>query len=135
MQTLERLTMNFLKLCVISLALCVLASVAVHGQGTSSPRVANDKPTAAPAPTAQALTVAELAKVKAVLAPYKPASLTTEDAKIIKRTLRDVGLRKSRELEAALVASGFSPEKLDLLDPPPPRPAGEGAPPPPAAKQ
>jgi hypothetical protein len=133
MQTLERLTMNFLKLSAISLALCVLASVAVHGQSASSPRVANDKPTAAP--TAQALTAAELAKVKAVLTPYKPASLTAEDAKTIKRTLRDAGLRKSRELDAALLASGFSPEKLDQLDPPPPRPAGEGVPPPPAAKQ
>jgi hypothetical protein len=126
--------MNFLKLSAIALALCILASVAVHGQSVSSPRAVIDKPTAAPVPAAQALTAAELAKVKAILTPYKPASLTTEDAKTIKRTLRDVGLRKSRELDAALVASGFSPEKLDLLNPPPPRPAGEGAPPPPAAK-
>jgi hypothetical protein len=119
--------MNFLKLSAISLALCILASVAVHGQTASSPRVANDKPAAAPAPAAQAFTAAELAKVKSVLAPYKPASLSTEDAKLIKRTLRDAGLPKSRELDAALVSLGFSPEKLDQLDPPPPRPAGEGA--------
>ena len=82
-------------------------------------------------PTMLPLTAAELAKVKTVLAPYKPASLSVEDAKTIKRSLRNAGLRRSRELDAALVAAGFSPEKLDLLDPPPPRPAGEGAAPPP----
>ena len=125
MQTLERLAMSFFKLSVIALTLCVLASVAVHGQNASTLRAASDKPTGAPAELA--LTTAELAKVKSILAPYKPTSLTTEDAKTIKRTLRDAGLRKSRELDAALVSSGFSPEKLDQLDPPPPRSAGEAA--------
>ncbi len=71
----------------------------------------------------QHLTAAELAKVKTVLARYKPASLTAGDAKTIKRSLRDAGLRRSRELDAALVTAGFSPDKLDLLDPPPPPPS------------
>ena len=119
--------MNFLKLPAIYLTLGILASASVHAQGTSAPRAANDKPTAASAPAGPALTAAELAKVKSVLAPYKPTSLTAEDAKTIKRTLRDAGLPKSRELDAALVSAGYSPEKLDQLDPPPPRPAGEGA--------
>lgn len=85
--------------------------------------------TAPPPPNAgaaQALTAAELAKVKAVLAPYKPAQLSAEEAKIIKRTLRDAGLRRTRELDAALSAAGFSPQKMDALDPPPPRPAADG---------
>ena len=81
-------------------------------------------------PAAQPLTATELAKIKTVLAPYKPASLSIEDAKTIKRSLRDAGLRRSRELDAALASAGFSPEKLDALDPPPPRPAGEGMAPP-----
>jgi hypothetical protein len=130
--------MNLFKLPAILIALGVLASGAVHGQSALSPRATASSATAGKpvgGPPGRALTDAELAKVKSVLAPYKAASLTTEDAKTIKRTLRDVGLRKSRELDAALMASGFSPEKLDLLDPPPPRVAGESMPPPPAAKQ
>ena len=79
------------------------------------------------APAAQPLSATELAKVKTVLAPYKPASLSIEDAKTIKRSLRDAGLRRSRELDAALASAGFSPERLDALDPPPPRPAGDSA--------
>jgi hypothetical protein len=124
----KKKTMNFLKLIARSLTLYALCSVAAQGQSTSSPRAAADRP--APVSSTlvgQALTAAEVAKVKSVLAPYKPASLTTEDAKMIKRTLRDAGFPKSRELDAALVSSGFSPEKLDQLDPPPPRPAGESA--------
>jgi hypothetical protein len=62
-----------------------------------------------------------------------PANLTTEDAKTIKRSLRDAGLCKSWELDAALAASDFSPGKSDQLDPPPLSPASEGAPP--SAKQ
>ena len=84
----------------------------------------------------QALGAADMAKIKTILAPYKPAGLTADDARTIKRTLRDAGFRRSRELDAALVAAGFSPEKMDVLDPPPPppRPPGEGAllPPPPS---
>ncbi len=85
----------------------------------------------APLP-AQALTAAELVKVKAVLAPYTPATLTAEQAKLIKRSLRDAGMRRSPALDTALVAAGFSPAKLDALDPPPPRPAGDAPPPRPA---
>lgn len=120
--------MNFLKLFALSLTIYALCSVAAQGQSASSPHAASDKPTAVPAPVGQTLTAAEMAKVKSVLAPYKPASLTTADAKLIKRTLRDAGLPKSRELDAAMVSLGFSPEKLDQLDPPPPRPASESAP-------
>jgi hypothetical protein len=109
----------------------VLVPGAAYSQAASAPRSTGAaQPNGAPAPVP--LTAAELATVKTVLAPYKSANLTAQDAKTIKRTLRDAGLRRNRELEAALVAAGFSPEKLDLLDPPPPRPAGDGAPPPPS---
>ena len=76
-------------------------------------------------------TMAELAEVKAVLAPYKSATLTADEAKLIKRTLRDAGLRRSPALDAALTAAGFNHAKLDQLDPPPPPPADGGPPPPP----
>lgn len=94
--------------------------------GASAPSTGASAPQGA---TAQALTTAQLAIVTKVLAPYKPASLTADDAKLIKRTLRDSGLPRSPALDAAMNAAGFSPAKLDQLDPPPPRPANGSAPP------
>ena len=85
---------------------------------------------------AQGPTAAELAKVKAVLAPYKSASLTADDAKLIKRTLRDAGMRRSAAPDAAITAADFSPARLDHLDPPPSRPApGQAQLSPPATKK
>lgn len=104
------------------------ASVA-HSQSAPPPGPPPGAPPAG-APAPQALTAAELARVKAVLASYKPASLTADDAKAIKRALRDAGLRRSRELDEALRSAGFSAEKMDTLDPPPPRPPGDAPPPP-----
>jgi hypothetical protein len=69
----------------------------------------------------EALTPTQMAKVKSVLAPYKMASLKADDAKLIKRTLRDSGMRRGRALDAALLAAGFDPRRLDELDPPPAR--------------
>ena len=77
-------------------------------------------------PAEQALTAEQLAKLKSVLAPYKAASLKVADAKLIKRTLRDAGMRRSRALDAALLAAGFDPRRLDELDPPPARPPQDG---------
>lgn len=127
--------MKFLKSKTVLVTVCMVACNAAYSQSTASSATAAGKPTGKPpeaAPAAQALTAAELAKVKTILAPYTAAKLTADDAKIIKRTLRDAGMPKSRQLDAALVSLGFSPEKLDALDPPPPRPQGEGAPPPPS---
>jgi hypothetical protein len=121
------------KLSAALLVLGILSAGAVQAQTAAPPNASASRPAGGPPPSppgGQKLTDAQLAKVKSVLAPYKSASLTPEDAKTIKRTLRDAGMGKSRELDSALNAAGFSPEKLDLLDPPPPRPAGEGAPPP-----
>jgi hypothetical protein len=125
--------MKIFQLSVTVLVFNALASGFVIGQNPAPPRTAGERPPAAPA--SQALTAAELSTINTVLAPYKPASLTAEDAKKIKRTLRDAGLRRSRELDAALNAAGFSPDKLDALDPPPLRPAGEGAASPPPPKK
>ena len=81
---------------------------------------------------AQTLSADQLAKVNAILAKYKSASLTADDAKLIKRTLRDAGMPRSPALDSALNTAGFSPAKLDQLDPPPPPPArpADGAAPP-----
>ena len=77
----------------------------------------------------RALTAAELAKIKAVLAPYSASRLNSDDAKAIKRALREAGLRRSRELDEALNEAGFSAAKMDALDPPPRRPPADSPPP------
>lgn len=97
--------------------------------GASTPAAPSAGASASQGATAQALTTAQLAIVTKVLAPYKPANLTADDAKLIKRTLRDSGLPRSPALDAAMNAAGFSPARLDQLDPPPPRPADGSAPP------
>ena len=84
---------------------------------------------------AEALTPAQLGKVKEILAAYKPNSLTADDAKSIKRQLRDAGLRRGPALGDALHAAGFNPKRLDELDPRPPGPPPEGARPQPDGKQ
>ena len=123
--------MTIFKLAAL-MAVLVLAGVVFTGkaysQSTAPPPFS--RPLGTPGP--QALSAADLSKIKTILAPFKPAGLSANDAKAIKRTLRDAGFRRSRELDAALSAAGFSAEKMDLLDPPPPRPPGEGAPPPPS---
>jgi hypothetical protein len=44
---------------------------------------------------------------------------------MIKCTLRDAGMRPGPALDKALADAGFSAARLDILAPPPPRPAGE----------
>ena len=118
-------------------AALALAGMLVGGNALSQtvPAPQSAASRAAGLPVPQALTAAELAKIKTVLAPYQPAALSANDARTIKRSLRDAGFRRSRELDAALVSAGFSPEKMDALDPPPPRaPGAVSAPPPPPNK-
>jgi hypothetical protein len=79
-----------------------------------------------PPPGQEKLTTEQLAKVKSILAPYKADSLTRDDAKAIKRAFRDAGIRPGRGLGDALHNAGFSPQKLEALDPRP-----KDAPPPP----
>jgi hypothetical protein len=101
--------------------------VAVTAQAqTAGPAAASGDGARARAQGAEALSPAQVAKVKAVLAPYKPGSLTVDDAKAIKRALRDAGMRPSPALDQALRAEGFSAERLDQLDPRPPGPPGGG---------
>lgn len=102
------------------LALSVLQA---HGQTAPSPSPA---PTAG-RPTEQPLNPEQSARLKAILSAYQPAALTVDDAKAIKRALRDARIRPSRSLAEAMQALGFSVERLEQLDPRPPGPPpGEG---------
>jgi hypothetical protein len=112
-----------------------LGALLLAGAITAAPSVAQSVAAPNPPPRAEAgpqdrspvtLTAEQVAKVKSVLAAYKPASLSVDDAKAIKRALRDAGMRHSTALDAAITAAGFSPERLEALDPRPPRPPAGG---------
>lgn len=94
-----------------------------QAQGQNQPRPGGD-----PRESETPLSTVQLAKVKSILAPYKAASLTAEDAKAIKRGLRDAGIPRGRALGEALRAAGFNPDRLNELAPPPPRPSQDGQP-------
>ena len=50
-----------------------------------------------------------------MLAAYKPAALTADDAKAIKRAFRDAGMRHSPALNRAITDAGFSLARLEAL--------------------
>jgi hypothetical protein len=122
--------MNIGKLQFAALAIGFLTATQGLAQPSARPAAAGASQVAPSMPPAQTLTAEQLAKVKSVLAAYKPATVTTDDAKVIKRTLRDAGMRPGPAMDKALSDQGFSAAKLDVLAPPPPRPAGESPPPP-----
>ena len=104
-------------LCLPLVAAAVMVAAPVAAQpnaATQSQPVKPDEPTS--------LSAQQQASVNAILAPYKPATLTAEDAKVIKRSLRDAGMRRSLVLDKAITAAGFSPERLEALDPRPAQP-------------
>lgn len=74
---------------------------------------------------AQSFTTEQKTQVKNILAKYNPAALTTDDAKAIRRALRDIGIRGGPEEDSLLISAGFDPETLKKLDPPPNRPNDE----------
>ena len=109
--------------CTLILAAgLAIAQAPNQDRGRPPPPPGEDRPPGAPPPLV--LTSAEQAKVKSVLSAYKPATLTAEDARALKRALRDAGLRRSPALDDALQTAGFSPAKMESLDPRPPGPPG-----------
>lgn len=114
--------------CVV-FGVVAAAIVPAHAASSTAPPASGPKAGQPPDDRAAALTAVQLAKVKSVLAAYKPAALTADDAKAIKRALRDAGMRHSPALDKAITDVGFSPARLEALDPRPPRPPGDGSPP------
>lgn len=108
--------------CMI-VGVMAVAIAPAHAQ-TAAPSASRPQAGQPPDDRAAALTAAQLAKVKSVLAAYKPAALTADDAKAIKRTFRDAGMRHSSALDEAITDAGFSTARLEALDP---RPPGDGA--------
>ena len=117
---------------LIAASNCCMASLGALAQSTVSnasrravePRGLEQQPDdrkAAP------LTAEQVAKVKAELAAYTPSTLKVDDAKAIKRALREAGLPHNAALDKAISDAGFSPRKLEELDPRPAHPPGPRA--------
>lgn len=102
---------------LLTAAIIALAAVPAAAQPAGAAPPAQPRPAQPDEPTS--LTAEQKAGVSAVLAPYNPDRLTADDAKAIKRALRDAGLRRSVVLDKAIRAAGFSPERLEILDPRP----------------
>ena len=117
---------------LIAASICCVTSLGALAQGTVNnanrravePRGVEQQPDDR---KATPLSAEQVAKVKAVLAAYAPTALKADDAKAIKRALRDAGLAHNAALDKAITDAGFSPQKLEALDPRPARPPGPPA--------
>ena len=69
--------------------------------------------------TAETLTEAQKAQVKAILSKYDAKALTADKAKVIHEAFRQAGLRGGPAMADTIKAAGFDPEKLRDLAPPP----------------
>lgn len=74
--------------------------------------------------TTETLTDLQKAQAKAILLKYDAATLTAEQAKAIHEAFRQAGLRGGPALNDAVRTSGFDPDKLRDLAPPPDRGIG-----------
>ncbi len=80
-----------------------------------------------PSDETRTLTDEQSAMVTSILSRYDASSLTAADAKAIHKAFRDAGIPKGPGERNALVAAGFDPGKLRMLDPPPDGPGSDGS--------
>lgn len=73
------------------------------------------------------LSAEQVARVRAILADYKPATLTADQARAIHEAFRTAGIRGGQALNEAVRAAGFDPDRLRDLAPPPGQAAKQGA--------
>lgn len=117
---------------IAALTACILAAnTAAHAQPAPPPppRDGGGGSGGGHGPSNAALTAEQLARVKSLLARYKAASLTVDDAKAIKRAFRDAEIRPGPALEKAMKDAGFSAQRLEALDPRPSHPPHPPGPP------
>jgi hypothetical protein len=96
-------------------AACIPTAAAAMAQ-TAMPFVLYPEEVRPDSDSPATLTTGQVATVRRVLVPYKPAALTLDDAKAIKRALRDAGIRPGPELHIAITDAGVSPDQLEVLD-------------------
>lgn len=117
---------------IAALTACILAAnTAAHAQPAPPPppRDGGGGSGGGHGPSNAALTAEQLARVQSLLARYKAASLTVDDAKAIKRAFRDAEIRPGPALEKAMQDAGFSAQRLEALDPRPSHPPHPPGPP------
>jgi hypothetical protein len=100
---------------IVCLLLCVLLPEVAPAQDDKGAGRRPDRE------ESQTLTEAQVSAAKALLAKYKPSGLTADDAKAMHRGMRDAGIRAGRAEKELLISTGFDPEVLRTLDPPPDR--------------
>ena len=98
-----------LKVLVLVIFSCILPVVCL---AENSPRQQNRQRRSQP------LTDKQKSQVKSILSKYDASSLTAEDARSIKRALRDAGLPSGPDLNDALKEFGFDRQELKRLHPP-----------------
>jgi len=77
------------------------------------------KPEQKPQAKTQTVTTEQTQQVKKILSAYHAANLTAADAKAIQEKFREAGIHAGPEINSAITAAGFDPEKLRTLAPPP----------------
>jgi hypothetical protein len=65
------------------------------------------------------LSAVQIAQIKTILSGYNPSALTADQAREIHEKFRAAGIHPGPESKDAIIASGFDPEKLRTLAPPP----------------
>jgi Spy/CpxP family protein refolding chaperone len=95
--------------CITGLCLSTGAFAADDDNGGDRPQAGDE----------QAVSAEKQAEMKKILSNYDPAALTAADAKAIHRALHAAGVHGGPAENELLKSSGFDPETLRKLDPPP----------------
>lgn len=101
-----------LKISLIMLFLILILDITVFCQQ-------NQKSDKKPAVRSETITTEQTQQIKKILSGYNASKLTAADAKEIQEKFRIAGIHAGPEINSAITASGFDPEKLRSLAPPP----------------
>lgn len=109
------------KLLTLAIGICLAAGVRGTAQQMDEPRMDDRRPPRGEDRPArmEPLTDAQKEQVKAILSRFDAAALTAETARAIHEAFRQAGLHAGPAMEDTLRESGFDPEQLRQLAPPP----------------
>ena len=100
----------------LTIALCFLIAGTLHVQGGN---IDTHQSGGSDNRDIDSFKSAQRVLVKSILSKYNPSTLTAVEAKSIHQSFRDAGLGAGPNLNEAVIAAGFSSDKLRDLDPPP----------------
>lgn len=102
----------------LTIGLCFLVAGSFHAQGGS---MDNNESGVSDCRDIDSFKAAQRVLVKSILSKYNSSTMTAVEAKSIHQSFRDAGLGAGPSLNEAVIAAGFSSDKLRDLDPPPGR--------------